>query len=66
MRTTTPATVPPAMAPVLVVCLFEVEFGEVVEVGDIVEVDEVLFEASPVNHARNTGSLKSDGGYRGL
>ena len=68
-RTTTPATVPPAMAPVLVVCLveggIEVGFGEVVEVEELVEdveFEEVLFEASPVNQARNTGSCSSDVG----
>ena len=59
-RTTTPATVPPAMAPVLVVCL--VEGGIEVGFGEVVEFEEVLFEASPVNQARNTGSCNSDVG----
>ena len=54
------------MAPVLVVCLveggIEVGFGELVEVGEDVEFEEVLFEASPVNQARNIGSCNSDFG----
>ena len=63
-RTTTPATVPPAMAPVLIVCLFE--GGLELEFGEVVELEEVLFKASPVNQDRNTGSFKSDCGYRGF